>query len=93
VEAGAYSSVSLLRALKREFGFYCIELIMEGPVELEQLKMVLVMGGVDDRGGILSSMEQYNTASGAWSTKAAMGTGRSDFGACARWGGLCHWQI
>jgi hypothetical protein len=81
-EAGAYPSVSMLRALKREFGFYCIELITEGPVELEQLEMVLLMGGSGDDGGILSSMEQYDTASGAWSTKAAMGTGRSEFGAC-----------
>jgi hypothetical protein len=28
-EPGAYPSVSLLRALKREFGFYCIELCAE----------------------------------------------------------------
>jgi hypothetical protein len=80
-EAGAYPSVALLRALKREFGFYCIELSMEGPAEPEQAEMALVMGGSNDNGE-LSSMEQYDTASNKWSTKAAMGTARSDFGAC-----------
>jgi hypothetical protein len=81
-EAGAYPSVSLLRALKREFGFYCIELITEGPVEVEQSEMALVMGGSNGNNGGLSSMEQYDITSGEWSKKAAMGTGRSDFGAC-----------
>jgi hypothetical protein len=28
-EAGAWPSVSLMRALKREFGYYCIELCTE----------------------------------------------------------------
>jgi hypothetical protein len=34
-EPGAEPSVSLLRTLKREFGFYCIELCVEAPVEPE----------------------------------------------------------
>jgi hypothetical protein len=35
-EPGAHPSVSLLRSLKREFGFYCIELCMEQAAEPEQ---------------------------------------------------------
>jgi hypothetical protein len=43
VEAGVCPSVSLLRALKREFGFYCIELRAEpGP---EQAMVAYAMGG------------------------------------------------
>jgi hypothetical protein len=37
--------VSLLRALKREFGYYCIELLLEEPEQ--QLEMAFVMGGAD----------------------------------------------
>jgi hypothetical protein len=81
-EAGAYPSVALLRALKREFGFYCIELITEAPAEPEQLEMVFVFGGSDDDDGKLSSMEQYDFELNEWSTKAEMDTARSDFGAC-----------
>jgi hypothetical protein len=81
-EAGAHPSVSLLRDLKREFGFYCIELSMKESAEPEQPEMAFVIGG-SKFGGKLSSMEQYNLASGEWSTTAAMGTNRSDFGACA----------
>jgi hypothetical protein len=63
-KAGTCPSVSLLRALKREFGFYCIELSTEGSAEPEQPEMALVMGGTNNAYGILSSMEQYDTASG-----------------------------
>jgi N-acetylneuraminic acid mutarotase len=81
-EPGAHPSVSLLRALKREFGFYCIELSTEQPVELEEREVVFVMGGDGERGATLSSMERYDVATGQWSAVAAMGTARSDFGAC-----------
>jgi hypothetical protein len=40
------ASVSLLRALKREFGFYCSELSAE-PEPEQQPGMVFVMGGID----------------------------------------------
>jgi hypothetical protein len=72
-------SASLLRALKREFGFYCIELVAEP--EPEQPEMAYVMGG----GGVtemLSSMERYDASSGKWSAVTAMGMGRTEFGAC-----------
>jgi hypothetical protein len=52
-EAGAYASVSLLCALKRKFGFYCIELSNEGSAEPEQPEMVLVMGGSGNDDGTL----------------------------------------
>jgi hypothetical protein len=38
-ESGAFPSVSLLRALKREFGFYCIELVSEHAEEPDQPKV------------------------------------------------------
>jgi hypothetical protein len=82
-EAGALPTVSLLRALKREFGFYCIELSVEGSAEPEQPEIVLVMGGTNNYGGSLSSVERYDTASGEWIMKTAMDTRRAGFGACA----------
>jgi hypothetical protein len=63
-EAGANPSVSLLRALKREFGFYCIELCAAQPEEVES---AYIMGGEQYRIPGLSSMEQYDVSSGQWS--------------------------
>jgi hypothetical protein len=77
-EAGARPSVSLLRALKREFGFYCIELCADQPEETE---LAFIMGG-EKSGMVLSSMERYDFSSGEWSAVAAMGTPRCNFGAC-----------
>jgi hypothetical protein len=83
-EAGAQQSVPLLRALKREFGFYCIELTVEALAEPEHLGSAFVFGGIDEiRDRTLSSMERYDAASGKWSLAAAMGTGRLSFGACS----------
>jgi N-acetylneuraminic acid mutarotase len=76
-EPGACPSVSLLRALKREFGFYCIELCAEQPTELYQPEMALIMGG-----SALASMELYDSLSGQWSIAAVMSTTRFVFGAC-----------
>jgi N-acetylneuraminic acid mutarotase len=77
-EAGARPSVTLLRALKREFGFYCIELCADQPEETE---LAFIMGGAQ-RDTLSSSMERYDATSGRWSAVAAMGTSRSYFGAC-----------
>jgi hypothetical protein len=82
-EAGAYPSVSLLRSLKREFGFYCIELSKEGLKEPDQVAIALVMGGSGSDGCTLSCIKQYDTVFDEWSRKATMVTGRSGFGACA----------
>jgi N-acetylneuraminic acid mutarotase len=81
-DADAQPSVSLLRALKHEFGFYCIELVADAPVVPEQLETAYVMGGFDVVLNSLSSMERYDAASGQWSAMAAMSTARSMFGAC-----------
>jgi hypothetical protein len=80
-DPGAHPSVSLLRALKREFGYYCIELVADQAAEPEQPEVAYAMGG-DGIGGVLSSMERYNASSGKWSAVASMGTARRQFGAC-----------
>jgi N-acetylneuraminic acid mutarotase len=79
-EPGASPSMSLLRALKREFGFYCIELCVEQPMEPHQPEMALVMGGYYNE-STLASMERYDLSLGQWSVAAAMSTARSLFGA------------
>jgi hypothetical protein len=80
-EPGVRPNVSLLRVLKREFGFYCIELCAEQPIELYQPEVALVMGG-HYAGSVLASMERYDTSSGQWNVAATMSTVRRDFGAC-----------
>jgi hypothetical protein len=82
-EPGARPKLSLLRALKREFGFYCIELGKEQATEPEQPEMVYVMGGCGRPGERLSSVERYDVSSGQWIAVAAMSTDRWIFGACA----------
>jgi hypothetical protein len=78
-EAGACPSVSLLRALKREFGFYCIELNTEWPIASIEPAFAFVIGGVHG----LTSMERYDSVSGMWSKAANMGTARYSLSACA----------
>jgi hypothetical protein len=80
-EPGARPSISLLRALKREFGFYCMELCVEQPAHLHQPEVALVMGGFN-ADSTLASMERYDTSTGQWSIAAAMTTARCMFGAC-----------
>jgi hypothetical protein len=56
--------------LKREFGFYCIELSTEG---LKQPNASYVMGGNDDGSNLVqSSMERYDASLDHWSEVAAM---------------------
>jgi hypothetical protein len=86
-EPGARPSVSLLRALKREFGFYCIEPVTEQAAEPERLEMTYAIGGCVG-GTSLSSMERFDAASGHWSVAAAMGTKRYLFGSCVLGGEL-----
>jgi hypothetical protein len=75
-EPGARPSVSLLRVLKREFGFYCIELSREDVPEPKQLEAAYVMDGVT---GI---KERHDALTGQWSEAPAMNTARSDYGTC-----------
>jgi hypothetical protein len=81
VEPGARPSVPLLRALKREFGFCCIELCVEQLMEPDQPELALVIRGYH-AGSTLASMERYDLSSGQWIVAAAMSTTRSIFGAC-----------
>jgi hypothetical protein len=81
-EPGARPSVTLLRALKREFGYYCIELCIERPMLPHQPQVALVMGGYQYAGSALASMKWYDLSSGQWSVGAAMSTARFLFGAC-----------
>jgi hypothetical protein len=62
-EPGARSRITLLRALKREFGFYCMELCAEQPTQAHQPEVVLVIGG-NHAGYALASMERYDLSSG-----------------------------
>jgi hypothetical protein len=64
-------NVSELRWLKREFGFYCIELYAE-PQEV-----AFVVGGSDKDDSILASVEHYDASSGMWREAAPMTTARA----------------
>jgi hypothetical protein len=63
-EPGARPSVSLLRALQHEFGFYCIELAVEEEVEQERDEVAYVMGGLGDGDVMISGMKRYDVATG-----------------------------
>jgi N-acetylneuraminic acid mutarotase len=79
---GARPSIPLLRILKREFGFYCIELCAENLAVSLQPESAYVHGGDDEDDGTMSNMERYDALTGRWSAAAAMGTARCYFGAC-----------
>jgi hypothetical protein len=68
--------ISLLRALKREFGFYCIELMVE-PEEV-----VFVVGGLAGDDTSLSLLERYDTKSGTWRPGASTSSPRLYFALC-----------
>jgi N-acetylneuraminic acid mutarotase len=68
--------VGELQWLKREFGFYCIEL------DAELQEVAFVVGGGRDGNICLSSVERYDVASGAWRKAAPMVMTRSEFGLC-----------
>jgi hypothetical protein len=69
--------VGELRWLKREFGFYCIEL-NAGPQEI-----AFAVGGIGETGKTrLASMERYDVADGAWREARPMAMARSYSGLC-----------
>jgi hypothetical protein len=80
-EPGAQPSVALLLSLKREFGFYSMQLYAEQPAEPERRETAFVMGG-RSAGGMTADMEQFDMSSGQWSAAAAMSTARWRFGSC-----------
>jgi hypothetical protein len=66
-EADMHPSVSLLCILKREFGFYCIDVCAEEPAETAQPEFAFVMGGKNDDADptvTLSTVMRYNASSG-----------------------------
>jgi N-acetylneuraminic acid mutarotase len=72
--------VSVLRWLKREFGFYCIELSSK---DMEET--AFAVGGrkgfkMED---IISSVERYDSVSNAWHSAASMAMARQEFAICA----------
>jgi hypothetical protein len=79
---GAQPSVPLLRALKREFGFYCIELVAEVPLEPAQLETAYVVGGANDGENYVLSIERYDASSGQWSTMTTINAAEDSLGAC-----------
>jgi hypothetical protein len=70
-----------MRILKREFGFYCIELCTEVLAEPLQPEAAYVTGGLGEVEAI-PSMERYDALTGQWSAAAAMCNARHSFGAC-----------
>jgi hypothetical protein len=68
--------VRLLRWLKREFSFYCIELMAD------QQKVAFVLGGAIAHNAVSATMERYDIASGVWREAAPMATARANFGLC-----------
>jgi hypothetical protein len=76
----AEQDVSVLRWLKREFGFYCIDFVAKSKEET-----VYAVGGTSciDYRHVLASLERLESASGAWRQVAPMHTERTSFGLCS----------
>jgi hypothetical protein len=83
-EPGAGPSVSLLRVLKREFGFYCIKLSTESDPVQPEVAYVMCGYGEDDEDQIvtIACMERYDASSGQWSSTAAMRYEKDSVAAC-----------
>jgi hypothetical protein len=75
--------VGVFRSLKREFGFYCIELV----ADLQEV--VFAVSGASKNNAISASVERYDAASGVWREAASMATGRTNFPLCTL-GGLLY---
>ena len=75
VAAGCEDDARLLGRLKRDFDFYCIELV-------EERTMVLAVGGVDPSNNTVSTMERYDRQQDSWTAAASMRQARSLFGSC-----------
>ena len=75
VAAGCEDDARLLGRLKRDFDFYCLELV-------EERTMVLAVGGFDPSNNTVSTMERYDRQQDSWTAAASMRQARSDFGSC-----------
>jgi hypothetical protein len=80
-QPGARPSVNLLRSLKLEFSFYCIDL-MAKQVKSENPEVAYAMGGHSPLTGSMSSMERFSVSSGKWTSVAAMSNAHTRLGAC-----------
>jgi hypothetical protein len=76
VQDASELDVSVLRWLKREFGFYCIELMAD------QQAVAFVAGGVSPSFQILASVERYDITSAEWLVAAPMANARYDLAIC-----------
>jgi hypothetical protein len=76
--------VSELRWLKREFGFYCIEL------SADPQEVAFAVGGANSDGILLASVERYDASSGVWREVAPMATARTYPGLCELSGGVIY---
>jgi N-acetylneuraminic acid mutarotase len=76
VAAGCEDDARLLGRLKRDFDYYCIELV-------EERTMVLAVGGFDPSdNNAVSTMERYDRQQDSWTAAASMRQARSLFGSC-----------
>jgi hypothetical protein len=75
--------IGVLRWLKREIGFYCIELYAD-PHEV-----AFVVGGRKSR-NTLSSVKRYDVSSGVWREAAPMAAARGYLGLCELSGGVIY---
>ena len=78
VAVDAQGDSRLLRQLKREFGFYAIDLY-------EEQEVAFAAGG---RGSPSSSVERYDPMSNTWTAVSPMSTSRTFLGMCAMSGQL-----
>jgi hypothetical protein len=74
--------VGVLRWLKREFGFYSIELFAE------QQEIAFTAGGADSSIRSLNNVEHHNTTVGVWQEGASLGCARQNFSLCDHGGKL-----
>jgi N-acetylneuraminic acid mutarotase len=75
VAAGCENDARLLGRLKRDFDFYCIELV-------EERTMVLAVGGFGNSNNAVSTMERYDRQQDSWTAAASMCQARFRFGSC-----------
>jgi hypothetical protein len=72
---GVEEDVVMLRRLKREFGYYCMELY-------EEHELALVVGGVDENEDAVATVDKYDVSRGGWKGMSSMGTARHSAGVC-----------
>ena len=77
----AAGDVRLLRALKREFGYFAIE--VEQQPQQQSSQAVYAVGGLDGSNTRLSSMSKFDPATDTWTELEPMSVAKSSVGSCA----------